>query len=137
MRDCVEAAAPPAELVQIDALTPALLRLLEGRAAGVWLLNAADPIIEYTQYDRGTINGEIRTLSLATGLGAGSVIVIRLLDEDLSQPTGLSTLSSTPGYCRVCGCSDDNACVDDDEEPCHWVAGDLCSACAPEEAAHA
>lgn len=32
--------------------------------------------------------------------------------------------------CRVCGCTDDNACVGDDGRPCHWVAADLCSACA-------
>jgi hypothetical protein len=31
--------------------------------------------------------------------------------------------------CRVCGCTDDRACVTDDG-PCHWVAPDLCSACA-------
>ncbi len=27
--------------------------------------------------------------------------------------------------CRVCGCTDDNAC----QPPCSWVAADLCSAC--------
>lgn len=29
--------------------------------------------------------------------------------------------------CRVCGCTDDNACQPD---PCHWVEPNLCSACA-------
>jgi hypothetical protein len=29
-------------------------------------------------------------------------------------------------YCRVCGCTDDDAC----EEGCWWVEFDLCSACA-------
>jgi len=28
-------------------------------------------------------------------------------------------------YCRVCGCSDEDAC----EEGCHWVEEDLCSSC--------
>lgn len=32
--------------------------------------------------------------------------------------------------CRLCGCTDDNACVGADGLPCHWVAADLCSACA-------
>lgn len=32
--------------------------------------------------------------------------------------------------CRVCGCTDDDACVDLDDLPCFWVAVDLCSACA-------
>lgn len=34
-----------------------------------------------------------------------------------------------PGTCRVCGCTDDNACTD--FGPCHWVDPEhtLCSAC--------
>lgn len=30
--------------------------------------------------------------------------------------------------CRVCGCSEFNACMTDNG-PCHWVEKDLCSAC--------
>lgn len=34
------------------------------------------------------------------------------------------------GVCRVCGCTDDNACLDAvTNEPCFWVEDDLCSAC--------
>ena len=32
--------------------------------------------------------------------------------------------------CRVCGCSDHDACVNQYSEPCSWVEPDLCSACA-------
>lgn len=32
--------------------------------------------------------------------------------------------------CRICGCTDLNACVDVDGEPCAWMDEDLCSACA-------
>lgn len=32
--------------------------------------------------------------------------------------------------CRVCGCSDYEPCGGDDN-PCHWVEPDLCSACVP------
>jgi len=33
--------------------------------------------------------------------------------------------------CRVCGCTDDHACIDTVTcEPCHWVEPDLCSVCA-------
>jgi hypothetical protein len=32
------------------------------------------------------------------------------------------------GPCRVCGCTDDHACMTS-EGPCHWVGSDLCSAC--------
>ena len=32
--------------------------------------------------------------------------------------------------CRVCGCTNAKACIDNDGVPCHWVSEDLCSACA-------
>jgi hypothetical protein len=32
--------------------------------------------------------------------------------------------------CRVCGCTDSHACVDDEVGPCWWVELDLCSHCA-------
>lgn len=37
------------------------------------------------------------------------------------------------GVCKVCGCTDDNACMTDDG-PCHWITMDQnwCSACALE-----
>jgi len=36
-----------------------------------------------------------------------------------------------PRHCRVCGCTDDNCmqCILKTGQPCHWVEGDLCSAC--------
>lgn len=30
--------------------------------------------------------------------------------------------------CRVCGCTDDRACITA-LGPCHWIGADLCSAC--------
>lgn len=43
------------------------------------------------------------------------------------------------GVCRGCGCTDDNACLDPATgEACHWIAPNLCSACAsPPPAAEA
>lgn len=37
-----------------------------------------------------------------------------------------------PGVCRVCGCTDDNACFHPKHGSCHWVDDDhtLCSHCA-------
>ncbi|MGI0106717.1 hypothetical protein [Salinimicrobium sp. WS361] len=34
--------------------------------------------------------------------------------------------------CHQCGCTDDNClqCMEKTGEPCHWVAENLCSACA-------
>jgi hypothetical protein len=37
--------------------------------------------------------------------------------------------------CRICGCTEFDACGGDETEPCHWVGPDLCSACAPVAAA--
>jgi hypothetical protein len=34
--------------------------------------------------------------------------------------------------CRVCGCTDEDACVDLAGQSCHWVEADLCSACVGE-----
>ena len=31
--------------------------------------------------------------------------------------------------CRVCGCTEDHACVDDEVGPCWWLEADLCSHC--------
>ncbi len=39
--------------------------------------------------------------------------------------------------CRVCGCTDHRACLDDYGHACHWVEPDLCSVCAELEAAWA
>lgn len=33
--------------------------------------------------------------------------------------------------CRVCGCTDDRACVGGPLGTCYWVTEELCSACAP------
>jgi len=34
--------------------------------------------------------------------------------------------------CRVCGCTENNACVDANHCTCSWTVEDLCSSCAPE-----
>ncbi|HEY2249640.1 MAG TPA: hypothetical protein VGH74_01220 [Planctomycetaceae bacterium] len=52
----------------------------------------------------------------------------------------LNTKHQTPNTavrtCRICGCTDANACLDGGTGPaCHWVEEDLCSVCVPEDAA--
>lgn len=37
------------------------------------------------------------------------------------------------GVCRVCGCTEDNACETAEGDPCHWAEPDLCSACVEDE----
>lgn len=42
---------------------------------------------------------------------------------------------TTPGVCRFCRCTDADCseCVELTGEPCHWIAADVCSACATPE----
>lgn len=37
--------------------------------------------------------------------------------------------SHPAGKCRICGCTDFNACINGIGGPCHWIEPDLCSAC--------
>ena len=65
-----------------------------------------------------------------------------LLEPGLSElrvevPEAVMSAHQWPGEereCRVCGCTDRQACSTP-SGPCHWVAWDLCSACAQYEAA--
>jgi hypothetical protein len=103
-------------------LTARLLQLLGSHAAGMWLLSDADPSVSYLRE-----GSEVRYLDLQ---GAGRVLVICLDGAEADAPAGLATLQPVPGYCRACGCSAFNACVDGVGESCRWVEPDLCSACA-------
>jgi hypothetical protein len=38
-----------------------------------------------------------------------------------------------PDTCRICGCSNNNACSDQETGTCWWVQESLCSACATKE----
>lgn len=104
---------------------PALLAAAGYPAAGAWLLNEAGVIVEYTHGDSAD-GGELRRLDLVE---AGRVLIIGLAEPDDALPAGLATLVPVAGHCRVCGCSQFNACVGP-EGPCSWAASDLCSACA-------
>jgi hypothetical protein len=60
----------------------------------------------------------------------------RVRPADSRQPSLHLTpalAASTPRTCRVCGCTDDDCrqCIARTGIACHWVAADLCSACAP------
>ena len=58
----------------------------------------------------------------ATGDGDGETRV-RLLRKINLEQRGVR-------YCRRCLCAEHDACVNEAGESCHWVADDLCSACA-------
>lgn len=56
------------------------------------------------------------------------VLACRLLGDgrwEAVQEDLLDTVDTEP-VCRVCGCTQHNACPGE----CHWVEADLCSACA-------
>lgn len=38
-------------------------------------------------------------------------------------------LATRPATCRLCGCTEHNACYDDERGACSWAAPDLCSHC--------
>ena len=77
---------------------------------------------------------------------------VKITDENNRQPNGTPKKKSTKSKtnkrtkktkseeiqtsnkrsCRICGCTDDNACVDEETgETCTWVEDDLCSNCEP------
>jgi hypothetical protein len=52
--------------------------------------------------------------------------VIAGLDQDFDINIDVSKYIRS---CRVCGCTDDKACLGDDGNPCYWIEDNLCSAC--------
>jgi hypothetical protein len=54
------------------------------------------------------------------------------LKQYLDSRQDVAQISLLERECRVCHCTEMNACVTNGT-PCHWVADDLCSACAPDE----
>lgn len=66
---------------------------------------------------------------LLNNLVAQKVIVVT---HSRVRPTGplVDNYRLPTHVCRVCGCDQGNACVDDFGDPCYWADLDLCSACA-------
>lgn len=56
--------------------------------------------------------------------------VDRMIDAAFERGRAFAVAEVTgQRHCRVCGCTDTATCRG--EDPCHWVARDLCSACKP------
>lgn len=56
--------------------------------------------------------------------------------EMCTERAGVVFIDEVPFYpdpderkCRICGCTEHNACVNGELGPCWWVAYDLCSHC--------
>jgi hypothetical protein len=59
-------------------------------------------------------------------LFASAAASARFDNSEFTQPLAVGEVRT----CRVCGCTDDSACLDTaSDEPCYWVEPDLCSAC--------
>jgi hypothetical protein len=50
--------------------------------------------------------------------------------ERRNHPENFGSLKES--ICRVCGCTERHACVDENGIACTWVEVDLCSACIEE-----
>jgi hypothetical protein len=84
----------------------------------------------------------VRLSSLSIGVSAVTIE----LDMRLPTPAEVAELRASyrfdtdlllaiihganPRICRVCGCSEQDACVGARGIGCHWVERDLCSSCA-------
>jgi hypothetical protein len=60
----------------------------------------------------------------------------RLSGEHGQSRLPLVASMATVRTCRTCGCTDSDCrqCIERTGKPCHWIAPDLCSACAGEAA---
>jgi hypothetical protein len=77
---------------------------------------------------------------LAAGYDADEAVFRDVIVQDLADAREVlnvlegKTRPSVPSErsCRVCGCTEDDCsgCIERTGKPCHWVAEDLCSACA-------
>lgn len=57
-------------------------------------------------------------------------LVCRVGERDLVL---LSLIVGIPRFCRVCGCTEDDACIGENGVTCGWAEDDLCTACVGKE----
>lgn len=63
----------------------------------------------------------------AQGVTCASPLLDRAMAErQVAEEMGLADERE----CRVCGCTEENACLEPEVGACVWVEDDLCSACA-------
>lgn len=137
-----------------DRAAPAVLELVESAARALpaerFLLRLAEFVITNTVENRHSLRKLSREelqvqfiremndqyddiAGIATAFGVDPEPFFRTARDNLESK---NPKHPTPGTCRVCGCTETNACVsDEDDEPCHWVDLDetKCSHCFPEE----
>jgi len=107
----------PNPVLDEDAFTLALIAALERQGSDL----SAGPVLTDFLTENGVEYGADGWNWTAEGAEALSAEAIAAAEAD-AEPS-----------CRVCGCTEDNACVDDDG-PCGWAEDDLCTACKGKEA---
>ena len=80
-------------------------------------------ILSQTQTHQNGATVEVDAALESLGLALGDNGGLEHIDADV--------VAVPAARCRVCGCSDYDACLDPGGEPCNWVEPDLCSECAP------
>lgn len=84
----------------------------------------------------GKLEGHTEPFTLAiTYTGPlGNISTFPKAIQDLSVLLGLGGDDAPAEVsCRVCGCTNDNACADEDGNGCSWAEPDLCSECVGKE----
>lgn len=92
-----------------------------------WVRSAEDRIAAL-EAEVERLNGRVREVLTANGE------VALLWSDSQTEVKRLQEVLMDHGQCRSCGCSEFDACEDEDGEPCSWAEPGLCSACAAKEA---
>lgn len=120
------------------AITPGTYLRLRREAAGLSIEDVASVIGTIPHMDALGRAGWLRLVEAdETPIGANVVDTLRnvfrfdqLVLLDLADIARGASGVPEPRLCRVCACSDADACVDPvTHVGCEWVAADLCSAC--------
>jgi hypothetical protein len=87
------------------------------------ILDAAGKVIHCI--DGENDDEEYALRSLQERMERASLCARKMANEDRAAPV------FAVRRCRVCGCTEDDCsqCIEKTGTPCHWVEGDLCSAC--------
>jgi hypothetical protein len=113
-------------------VTPAAYLRTRRAAAGL-TLDAAACALAPRIADRRVAYALLRLWETDGVVGeAGDVARLRTLypfDVDVYRQLAEEPADRHPTICTGCGCTQNDACIDDVSTACHWVADDLCSAC--------
>lgn len=128
------------------AITPGTYLRLRREAAGLSIEDVAGVIATVPHMDALGRAGWLRLVEAdETPIGADVIDTLRnvfrfdqVVLMDLDDIARGATVVPAPRLCRLCACSENDACIDPVTHiGCAWVAAELCSACALPPAAPA